>query len=57
MDNDTKTYTVTVLVEYQYSVEAKSEDEAEQEGWLYEDYPFSASVQSIDIEEEEQDEA
>ena len=44
-------WNVKVMVEYDYVVEADGEDEADQLGWEYEDYPFSASVYSIDVEE------
>ena len=44
-------YDVTVVVEYNYEVEADSAEEAEQQGWQYEDYPFSAQVESINVEE------
>lgn len=48
-------YGVKVVVEYYYDVEAKTAEEAEQEGWKYEDYPYGASVYSIDVDLEEQD--
>lgn len=48
-------YAVKVVVEYYYDVEATSEKEAEEEGWKYEDYPYSAEVYSIDVELEEAD--
>lgn len=48
-------YSVKVIVEYVYDVEAKTAEEADKEGWNYEDYPYSASVYSIDVELEEED--
>ena len=52
-------YELTVDVQYVYEVEADSREAAEEQGWAYEDYPFSASVYSIDVgelEEEEEEE-
>jgi hypothetical protein len=46
------TYDVTVIVEYNYEVEADNEVEAEEQGWHYEDYPFSGEVYSIEVEEQ-----
>lgn len=48
-------YSVTVVVEYVYDVEAKTKVEAELEGWKYEDYPYAASVYSIEVDLEEED--
>lgn len=49
-------YEVKVTVEYEYTVEADSWEAAEQMGWKYEDYPYAASVYSIDVTEIEPDE-
>lgn len=46
------TYDVKVIVEYNYEVEADSAEEAEEQGWHYEDYPFSGEVYSIDVDEQ-----
>ena len=51
METQTKTYSVRVMVEYIYDVEANSYDEASELGWDYENYPYSASVYSIDVDE------
>lgn len=50
-------YFVTTTVEYYFEVEADSEDEAEEMGWKYQDYPYSAEVDSIEVEalEDEED--
>mgnify|MGYP000045861123 CR=1 FL=1 len=48
-------YSVKVVVEYYYDVEAETREQAEEEGWKYEDYPYSAEVYSIDVSLEEQD--
>ena len=50
------TYDVKVLVEYNYEVEADSDKEAEEQGWMYEDYSWTAEVYSIEIDEQFQDE-
>lgn len=47
------TYNVKVVVEYEYEVEADSWEEAEKQGWDYEDYRFSATVDSIEVTEED----
>jgi len=49
------TYDVKVVVEYFYEVEAEDEEQAEKQGWEYENYPFSAEVYSIEVEEQEED--
>ncbi len=46
------TYDVKVIVEYNYEVEAESPEEAEQQGWEYEDYPWTAEVYSIEVDEQ-----
>ena len=46
------TYDVKVIVEYNYEVEADTPEEAEEQGWHYEDYPFSGEVYSIDVDEQ-----
>ena len=48
------TYDIKVLVEYNYEVEANSDKEAEEQGWMYEDYPYSGEVYSIEIDEQEE---
>lgn len=52
-----KTYDVKVIVEYNYEVEAENEKEAEAQGWAYEDFYMNAEVYSIDVEEQEGNEA
>jgi hypothetical protein len=54
-------YEVTVVVQYVYEVEAEDYEGAEKQGWDYEDYQHSGSVDSIEVaelpeEEEEEDE-
>ena len=49
-------YELTVTVEYTYEVEADDWESAEKQGWDYEEYPHSGSVQSIDVTELEEDE-
>ena len=55
-------YEVTVTVTYAFDVEAENVEEAEKQGYNYEDYPFSAIVDSIEVyeyatnEEESEDE-
>lgn len=49
-------YNIKTVVEYYYEVEADSIEEAEQAGWDYEEYPFSAEVYSIDVEEVDESE-
>ena len=48
-------YSVKVVVEYYYDVECENAAQAEEEGWKYEDYPYSAEVYSIDVNLEEED--
>lgn len=50
------TYRIRTLVSYDYEVEADSEEQAEELGWSYEDYPYSASVEEITVEEIEEEE-
>ena len=47
------TFWVKTTVEYEFEIEADSEEQAEREGWNYDDYPFAASVYSIEVEEQE----
>ena len=47
------TYDVKVVVTYEYEVEADNEKQAEEQGWMYEDYAYSAEVYSIDVYEQE----
>jgi hypothetical protein len=47
-------YQVTTVVEYIYEVEADNQDDAEKQGWGYEDYPYAATVQTIEVEEVEE---
>lgn len=49
------TWDVRVLVEYSYEVEADSFEEAEKQGWEYEEYYYTAQVDSIDVEEQEEE--
>jgi hypothetical protein len=49
-------YFITTTVEYYFEVEADSEAEAEEMGWLYENYPYTAEVDSIEVEALEEDE-
>lgn len=49
-------YDVKVVVEYYYEVEADSRDEAEEMGYDYEEYQHSGQVESITVEEIEEDE-
>lgn len=49
------TWNVRVLVEYAYEVEADSFEEAEKQGWEYEEYYYTGQVDSIDVEEQEED--
>ena len=49
-------WNVTVLVEYAYEVEADNFAEAEKQGWEYEEYGYTAQVDSIDVEEQEEKE-
>jgi hypothetical protein len=49
-------YEVTVQVEYCYEVEADDQFEAEKQGWEYEDYRYSATVDSIEVKEIEEEE-
>ena len=48
-------YQVTTMVEYSYEVEANNETDAEKQGWEYEDYPHSATVDSIEVSELEEE--
>ena len=48
-------YQVTTIVEYIYDVEADNQEDAEKQGWEYEDYPHAATVDSIEVEEIEED--
>jgi hypothetical protein len=43
------------MVEYSYEVEANNETDAEKQGWEYEDYPHSATVDSIEVSELEEE--
>ena len=47
-----KTYRINVVVDYDYEVEAESLEEAEKMAWQYQEFPFHASVYSVDIYEE-----
>lgn len=50
------TFSVKVTVEYEYEVEAETEAEAEEQGWQYEDYKQFATVDSIQVEQTDEDE-
>jgi hypothetical protein len=50
------TWNVRVLVEYSYEVEADNFEDAEKQGWEYEEYYYTGTVDSIDVEELEEDE-
>jgi hypothetical protein len=50
------TYDVKVIVEFNYEVEADNAEEAEKQGWMYEDYLYSAEVYSIDVDEQLEEE-
>jgi hypothetical protein len=51
------TFNVKVVVEFEYEVEADDKAEAEQAGWKWEDYTPWASVDSIEVDEvEDEDE-
>ena len=45
------TYEIRVLVEYNYTVEADSAEEAEEMGYEYEDYRWNAVVDTIEVQE------
>jgi hypothetical protein len=49
-------YELSVTVEYNYEVEAEDWESAEKQGWDYEEYQHSGSVQSIDVTELEDEE-
>ena len=49
-------YDVKVVVEYYYEVEADSIEEAEEMGYDYEEYQHCGQVDSISVEEIEEDE-
>lgn len=42
-------YELTVTVTYTYEVEAETEHEAEHQGFDYEDYKYTAEVDSIEV--------
>lgn len=46
-----KTYNIRVVVEYEYEFECDTPEEAEAEGWNYEDYYYSGTVDSIEVED------
>jgi hypothetical protein len=48
------TWNVVVNVEYNFNVEADTYLDAEKQGWDYEDYGYTAQVDSIDAEEIEE---
>jgi hypothetical protein len=48
------TWNVVVNVEYNFKVEAETYLDAEKQGWDYEDYGYTAQVDSIDAEEIEE---
>jgi hypothetical protein len=50
------TYYIKTVVHYEYDVEADNEEEAEKQGWMYEDYPYAASVEDIRVEEQDEPE-
>lgn len=50
------TWNVRVLVEYSYEVEADNFEEAEKQGWEYEEYYYTGTVDSIDVEEQDEPE-
>lgn len=49
------TFTVTTTVTYSFEVEAEDETQAEAEGWNYEDYGYTAQVDEIVVEENDED--
>ena len=49
-------YDVKVIVEYNYEVEADNYEEAEEQGWMYEDFPYAAEVYSVEVEEQPEEE-
>jgi hypothetical protein len=49
-------WNVTVVVEYAYEVEADTYELAEKQGWEYEEYGYTAQVDSIECEEIEEEE-
>ena len=49
------TYDIKVKVTYYYQVEAKDDLEAENQGWLYEEHPYSAEVESINVSEQDEE--
>lgn len=48
------TWNVKVVVEYEYEVEADTYELAEKQGWEYEDYGYCATVDSIEVEEQDE---
>lgn len=46
-----KTYNIRVVVEYEYEFECDTPEEAEAEAWNYEDYAYSATVDSFEVED------
>jgi hypothetical protein len=50
------TFNVKVVVEFEYEVEADNEADAEQAGWHWEDYKQFGAVDSIEVDEVEEDE-
>lgn len=48
------TWNVRVLVEYSYEVEADNFEEAEKQGWEYEEYYYTGTVDSIECEEQDE---
>ena len=49
------TYDVRVRVTYYYQVEADNDEEAEKQGWMYEDHPYSAEVEDITVDEQDEE--
>jgi hypothetical protein len=48
-------YLISTLVEYSYEVEADNETDAEKQGLNYQNYPYAATVDSIEVDELEEE--
>lgn len=48
------TWNVKVVVEYEYEVEADTYEDAEKQGWEYEEYYYTGTVDSIEVEEQDE---
>jgi hypothetical protein len=52
--NEMAVWNVKVVVEYEYEVEADTYEQAEKQGWEYEEYYYTGTVDSIEVEEQDE---